>query len=72
MAAQITDYVQEFNKATFEIDSASDISKLPTLTTPGNNELSKIGPVNQGSVALMSQEIGMYKLGGDGVWHKLI
>ena len=68
MAAVLTNKVEMYNQAEFTLSTASDISKLPTLTTGGSDELSYMGPVKMGSTAFVIATSSVYMLDEDNTW----
>ena len=65
MAAVLTNKVELYNTAEFDLDTPADISKLPTQTTGGTGELSYVGPIRQGSFAVIGSTGEVYRLDGD-------
>lgn len=68
MAAVLTNKVEMYNQAEFTVDAVADISKLPTTTTGGTDELSYMGPVKMGSTAFVIANSAVYILSGDNIW----
>lgn len=71
MAAVLTNKVELYNTAEFDLDTPADLSKLPTQTTGGTGELSYVGPIRQGSFAVIGSTGEVYRLDGDSnTWKK--
>ena len=71
MAAVLTNKVDMYNQAEFTVDAVADISKLPTTTTGGTDELSYMGPVKMGSTAFVIATSSVYMLGSNDEWTEI-
>lgn len=68
MAAVLTNKNEMYKQAEFTVDTVDDISKLPTLTTGGTDELHYVEAVKQGSTAFVIANSAVYILSGDNIW----
>lgn len=72
--ANLADMNYSTGCATFSVDSAEEISKLPTTTAKGTDELSGEGPVKAGSWAYRTDSSSdIYTLNGiSNTWIKKV
>ena len=68
MAAVLNNKIQPYNIGEFTLDTASELSMLPTLENGGTGDLSAYGPVAQGSTAFVIATSAVYMLNGSGEW----
>ena len=72
MAAVLTNKIETYKQYEFDVDTAADISKLPTTEAGGSDELAYITePIKQGSTAFVIATSEVYKLNGSGQWVKI-
>ena len=71
MAASMISIDNKTRYAQFAIDTAEDISLLPTTKAAGKDNLSTVVNCLQGSIARVINEDGVYyQLDSTDVWHK--
>lgn len=71
--AKCTDFNHDTGCAEFSIESASEISLLPTTTTLGSGDLAKWGTVIAGSRAFTDDgKMDWYTLDAADTWNKVI
>ena len=68
---RITGQVAEYHLYSFTADTLADLAKLPTLKSPGKDNLNTIKSAGQGSDCLVLETSDLYMLSGkteEGVW----
>ena len=65
-----TKYVRDQDYAEFYADTKSELSKLPTLTKGGTDELEYMNSVTAGSCCIL-KNADVYILTGNNTWTKL-
>lgn len=63
-------YNIDTNTADFVVDESSEIDSLPTTSTGGQDGISWVKPVGQGSTVFVINDSAAYMLGGDG-WQEI-
>ena len=72
MAASLAKLEYSTRMAIFFIDSEEDLTRLPTTTSAGTDNLSTVSGIAQGSMAkLTNTDSTYYRLRGDNTWMKI-
>ena len=64
------DYNHTLDVSTFYADYIADLSKLPTMTEDGKEELKNVNICKVGSNCLCREDGELYFLTGDNTWEK--